>query len=105
MEDCHPVRRLHNPTNRIRMNFLSSSFIGFFGIFFFLYWFVFQKNLTAQNLLLLAGNYFFYAWGGNGLFLLLLIGSSVITFFLGSILAREKTPARRNTLLFLGLAL
>lgn len=44
------------------MLFNSPAFLLFLPIVFLLYWFVFQKNLRGQNVLLLVASYFFYGW-------------------------------------------
>lgn len=54
------------------MLFNSFSFAVFVPIVFLLYWFVFQKSLRAQNVLLLLASYFFYScWDWRFVFLLL----------------------------------
>ena len=44
------------------MLFNSLDFAIFLPTVFLLYWFVFQKNLRAQNLLLIISSYVFYGW-------------------------------------------
>lgn len=44
------------------MLFNSFEFLLFFPIFFLLYWFVFNKKVNTQNVLILVASYFFYAW-------------------------------------------
>jgi alginate O-acetyltransferase complex protein AlgI len=62
------------------MLFNSLSFALFLPIVFALYWFVFQRNLRAQNILLLVASYFFYAcWDFR--FLFLLIFSTLLDYF------------------------
>jgi alginate O-acetyltransferase complex protein AlgI len=64
------------------MLFNSINFAIFLPIMFTLYWFVTQKNLRLQNLLLLAASYFFYAcWDWRFLFLLLF--STLLDYFTG----------------------
>lgn len=77
------------------MLFNSIPFGVFFLIIFFLYWFVAQKNLKIQNLLLLVSSYFFYGcWDYR--FLFLLIFSTLLDFFTGLMMSRsEKQAARR----------
>ena len=54
------------------MLFNSVSFAVFLPVVFFLYWFVANKNLKTQNILLLTASYFFYAcWDWRFLFLLM----------------------------------
>lgn len=53
------------------MLFNSLNFALFLPVVFVLYWFVFNKNLKWQNLLLLVASYFFYScWDWRFLFLL-----------------------------------
>jgi len=64
------------------MLFNSVSFAIFLPIVFFLYWFVTQKSLKLQNLLLLVSSYFFYAcWDYR--FLFLLIFSTLLDYYTG----------------------
>src|ERR1700751_4736487 len=64
------------------MLFNSLSFAIFFPIVFILYWFVFNKTLKFQNILLLAASYFFYAcWDYRFLFLLMF--STLLDYFTG----------------------
>lgn len=44
------------------MIFTSITFVCFFLTVFFLYWFVFSRNLKLQNIFLLAASYLFYGW-------------------------------------------
>jgi alginate O-acetyltransferase complex protein AlgI len=44
------------------MLFNSFEFLLFFPVVFLLYWFVFQKNLKAQNAFILVASYLFYGW-------------------------------------------
>ena len=80
------------------MTFSSIHFGIFFSVFFLLYWFVFSRNLKIQNLLLLLGSYIFYAWW-DWRFLSLLIGSSLLNYFLGIYI--EKAPNERQKKIFL----
>jgi alginate O-acetyltransferase complex protein AlgI len=64
------------------MLFNTIEFALFLPVVFILYWFVTQKNLTAQNILLLLSSYFFYScWSQK--FLLLLIFSTLLDYFTG----------------------
>jgi alginate O-acetyltransferase complex protein AlgI len=64
------------------MLFNSLEFIIFLPTLFLLYWFVFQKNLRVQNLLLLIGSYVFYGWWDYR-FLSLIFLSTVVDYFVG----------------------
>jgi len=64
------------------MLFNSLNFAAFLPIVFLLYWFVFNKNLKLQNILLLVSSYFFYAcWDYRFLFLLMF--STFLDYFTG----------------------
>ena len=64
------------------MLFNSVSFALFLPVVFFLYWFVANKNLKSQNILLLVASYFFYAcWDWRFLFLLMF--STWLDYFTG----------------------
>ena len=64
------------------MLFNSLEFIIFLPTVFFLYWFVFQKNLKVQNLLLLISSYVFYGWW-DWRFLSLILLSTIVDYFVG----------------------
>lgn len=75
------------------MLFNSFGFLVFLPVVFVLYWFVTQKNLTAQNILLLVASYFFYAcWDWRFLFLLLF--STLLDYFTG--LKMEVAESRQQ---------
>jgi alginate O-acetyltransferase complex protein AlgI len=64
------------------MLFNSLNFAVFLPIVFFLYWFAAQRNLRAQNILILVSSYFFYAcWDWR--FLFLLIFSTLLDYYTG----------------------
>lgn len=84
------------------MQFTSIAFILFFVTVFGLYW-LFQKNVKIQNILLLLASYVFYAfWDWR--FLALLIGSSAAAYFLG-IKIGENEGNKKRLYLNLGLIL
>ncbi len=64
------------------MLFNSLEFLIFLPSVFLLYWFVFQKNLRVQNLLLLISSYVFYGWWDYR-FLSLIFLSTVVDYFVG----------------------
>ncbi len=75
------------------MLFNSLSFTIFLPVVFFLYWFATQKNLKAQNILLLVSSYFFYAcWDYRFLFLLMF--STLLDYFTG--LKMEQAPNKNR---------
>ena len=84
------------------MVFNSVSFFGFFTLFFLLYWFMANKNLKFQNLLLLVGSYLFYGWA-DWRFLFLIIGVSILNYHLGIQIEKSKDSNRKKWLLYIGL--
>lgn len=80
------------------MLFNSIDFAIFLPIVFILYWFVANKNYKHQNILLLIASYAFYGfWDWR--FLLLIIFSTVLDYFLGLELSKEKKKTKRKALL------
>lgn len=64
------------------MLFNSLEFLIFLPTVFLLYWFVFQRNLRVQNLLLLISSYVFYGWWDYR-FLSLIFLSTIVDYFVG----------------------
>ena len=64
------------------MLFNSPEFLLFLPIVFGLYWFVVQRNLRAQNVLLVLASYVFYGWW-DWRFLGLIAFSTVVDYFVG----------------------
>jgi len=64
------------------MLFNSIEFLLFLPIVFVLYWFVFNKKLKYQNLLILISSYVFYGWWDYR-FLSLILLSTIVDFFIG----------------------
>lgn len=77
------------------MLFNSIDFAIFLPIVFVLYWFVAQKNLTIQNLLVLVASYFFYGWW-DWRFLFLILFSTLVDFFIGLKLDAENDLVKRR---------
>lgn len=84
------------------MVFNSIPFVLFFTTFFLLYWLVVNKNLKAQNLLLLLGSYFFYAWTDWRL-LSFLIAVSGLNYFLGLKIESAVNEKAKRLFLYIGL--
>src|SRR5688572_22663095 len=77
------------------MLFNSLSFAIFLPIVFILYWFVTQRNLKAQNILLLAASYFFYAcWDYRFLFLLMF--STFLDYYTGLKISEAQEKSRKK---------
>ena len=84
------------------MFFNSAAFAVFLPIVFFIYWFVTNKNLNLQNILLLVSSYFFYScWDWR--FLFLLIFSTLLDFFTG--IKISETDDRRKRLFWFWLSI
>ena len=85
------------------MLFNSIDFAIFLPVVFVLYWFVFNKNIRFQNMLLVAASYFFYGlWDWRFLFLILF--STIIDFSIGKLLAKKRHKSHRKALLISSLA-
>jgi D-alanyl-lipoteichoic acid acyltransferase DltB (MBOAT superfamily) len=81
------------------MVFTSLHFAAFFVVVYALYRVLPHR---AQNVMLLVASYYFYAaWDWR--FLSLLIGSTVVDFFVGRYLGRDRPVARRKQALILSL--
>jgi alginate O-acetyltransferase complex protein AlgI len=77
------------------MFFNSLSFAIFLPIVFVLYWFVFAKTKSLQNLLLLLSSYYFYAcWDWR--FLFLLIFSTALDYSSGIMIEKNEAPMQRK---------
>lgn len=83
------------------MLFNSFEFFLFLPVVFCLYWFVFNRSLRWQNVLLLAASYFFYGWWSYK-FLGLLVLSTVLDFTYGFWVA---SPNRKKAKFFLWLSI
>lgn len=84
------------------MLFNSIEFLIFLPIVFLLYWFVFNKNLKYQNILLLISSYLFYGWWDYR-FLSLIIISSLVDYIVGIKIYATKNPLKRKRFLFLSI--
>ena len=72
------------------MFFNSLHFAVFLPIIFILYWFVFNKNKSWQNSLLIIASYYFYAcWDWR--FLFLLVFSTLLDYFSGIQIEKSKS--------------
>jgi len=82
------------------MLFNSIDFAIFLPIVFFLYWFVCNKNLSLQNILLLISSYVFYGWW-DWRFLFLIIFSSYLDYGVGIALDKTSDDKKRKILLLI----
>ena len=86
------------------MLFNSIEFAIFLPLVFLLYWFVFQKNNSKQNLLILLVSYVFYAWW-DWRFLFLLAFSTFLDFFSGLKIEQAKSQAQSKFWLILSIGI
>ena len=88
----------------IIMTFNSIPFVLFFVVVFFVYWILLKKNTKAQNAFLLVASYFFYGYA-DWRMLPLLMGFTVVFYFLGIGIGRSKTEKAASWLTALGVIL
>lgn len=81
------------------MLFNSIDFAVFLPTVFFLYWFIFQKDLKLQNLLIVVASYTFYGWW-DWRFLSLIAFSTVVDYSVGRALLKENQKIKRKILLW-----
>jgi alginate O-acetyltransferase complex protein AlgI len=79
------------------MLFNSFEFALFLPIVFCLYWFVFHKNLTIQNSLILASSLLFYGWW-DWRFLFLLVIASIVDY-IAAIKIQETLDQKKKKLI------
>ena len=81
------------------MIFNSLDFAIFLPIVFILYWFVVNKSLTRQNILILVASYIFYGWW-DWRFLFLILLSTLIDYFVGRAFLFQEDKLKRKLLLW-----
>jgi D-alanyl-lipoteichoic acid acyltransferase DltB (MBOAT superfamily) len=81
------------------MLFNSFDFALFLPIVFILYWFVANKNIRMQNLLIVVASYVFYGWW-DWRFLSLILFSTLVDYLVGVRLGTEDNQAKRKVLLW-----
>lgn len=81
------------------MLFNSLDFAIFLPIVFILYWFVTNRNLRLQNLLIVTSSYVFYGWW-DWRFLSLIVFSTIIDYSIGQKLITEENQLKRKSLLW-----
>ncbi|XMO85261.1 MBOAT family O-acyltransferase [Algibacter sp. AS12] len=84
------------------MIFNSIDFAVFLPIVFILYWFIFNKNLKLQNLLIVVASYIFYGWW-DWRFLSLILFSTIIDYSIGISLSKQESKTKRKTLLWISI--
>lgn len=81
------------------MLFNSIDFAIFLPIVFILYWYVTNRNLKLQNLLIVASSYLFYGWW-DWRFLSLIIFSTIVDYTVGRRLRSQGNRTKRKLLLW-----
>ena len=81
------------------MLFNSIEFLLFLPVVFVLYWFVFNKNLKHQNLLILFSSYVFYGWWDYR-FLSLIFLSTIVDYFIGLNIPKQDSEKKQKSLLW-----
>ncbi len=84
------------------MLFNSIDFAIFLPIVFILYWFVINKNLKLQNLLIVVASYVFYGWW-DWRFLSLILFSTLVDYTVGLKLKGEQDNTKRRVLLWISI--
>jgi len=84
------------------MLFNSIDFAIFLPIVFILYWFVTNKNLKLQNLLIVLASFLFYGWW-DFRFLTLIFLSTTIDYLIGLGLSKEQNRTKRKILLWVSI--
>ncbi len=81
------------------MLFNSLDFAIFLPVVFAFYWFITNRNLNLQNLLIVAASYIFYGWW-DWRFLGLIVFSTIIDYLVGLKLRKEKSVVYRKVFLW-----
>jgi len=81
------------------MLFNSLDFAVFLPVVFILYWFITDKYLKAQNILIVLASYFFYAWW-DWRFLSLILFSTSVDYFVGLALEKTDNMSKRKMLIW-----
>ena len=81
------------------MLFNSIEYLLFLPIVFVLYWFLFNKNLKYQNLLILVSSYLFYGWWDYR-FLSLIVASTIIDYIIGLNISTQSQRKNQKILLW-----
>ncbi len=83
------------------MVFNSLDFLAFILPVLLLYWLLFKRTSTLQNVFLLTASLFFYAWA-DWRFLALLIASILVNYYLGIKIHNEEDEKKRSLFLYIG---
>ena len=86
-------------SNWLIMLFNSIEFLLFLPTVFLLYWFVFNKNLKSQNLLILLSSYVFYGWWDYR-FLTLIFLTTIVDYIIGLNIPKQDSEKKQKLLLW-----
>src|SRR5687768_4567304 len=86
------------------MIFNSIPFAVFLPIVFIIYWLIGGKRSQFQNGFLLFASYFFYGWW-DWRFLSLLVGGTILSYFIGVGIGKAKKQSHRKFLLGMGVGI
>ncbi|ADY30439.1 membrane bound O-acyl transferase MBOAT family protein [Cellulophaga lytica DSM 7489] len=84
------------------MLFNSLDFAIFLPIVFFIYWFLVNKSIKKQNIVLLVASYVFYGWW-DWRFLSLILFSTIVDYCLGNLMYRTEKVSRQKIFLYTSL--
>ncbi|WKV12880.1 MBOAT family O-acyltransferase [Marivirga harenae] len=84
------------------MLFNSLDFAIFLPIVFILYWYLNNRDVKYQNLLIVFASYVFYGWW-DWRFLLLIVISTIIDYTVGNRLRSEEGEGKRKALLWISI--
>jgi len=84
------------------MLFNSIEFVLFLPLVYSLYWFITNKSLNTQNLLIVVSSYIFYGWW-DWRFLGLIVFSTVVDYSIGYMLSITDSKTKRKFLLWFSL--
>tara|TARA_R110002050_G_scaffold117860_2_gene234834 strand:- start:6011 stop:7459 length:1449 start_codon:yes stop_codon:yes gene_type:complete len=82
------------------MLFNSLDFAIFLPVVFVLYWFLVNRRIKLQNLLIVLASYTFYGWW-DWRFLILIFFSTLVDYSIGRMLAGQEDQKRRKLYLYL----
>ena len=80
------------------MLFNSIDFALFLPIVFLLYWFLVNKSLKLQNLLIVFSSYLFYGWW-DWRFLFLILFSTIVDYLVGLEMAKSNSQKQKKAFL------
>lgn len=85
-----------------QMLFNSIDFAIFLPIVFLIYWYITNKNLKTQNILIVVASYVFYGWW-DWRFLTLIVFSTFIDYSIGIMLDKESNATKRKIYLWISI--